>query len=188
MDFQELMLTYGYPILFLGVLLESEAFLLVGVYLAHRGYFSLAGVICVAALSSFVIAQLCYYLGHRYGSSFLTRRPRWQGRYNRVEKLMVRYGSTLVVGFRAFYGLRGAIPAAVGIASYPPIRFALLNAFGALLWAITVALAGHNLTQVGEEAFAFLHKQYKIVFMGIGIFVGLWGGYRLIVSKRLKSQ
>lgn len=133
MDFRELMLTYGYPMLFIGVLLESEAFLLIGVYLAQQGYFSLPAVIGLAALSSFCSTQLCFKLGNRFGPTFIRTRPRWQLRYQRIKELMDRYGTGLVIGFRALYGLRGAIPAALGLAGFSSTRFTLYNALGALV-------------------------------------------------------
>ena len=37
MSLESLVLTYGYPLLFIGVLIEGEAFLIVGAYLAHQG-------------------------------------------------------------------------------------------------------------------------------------------------------
>ncbi|WP_080054194.1 DedA family protein [Spirosoma aerolatum] len=188
MNFQELMLTYGYPMLFLGVLLESEAFLLVGVYLAQRGYFSLPVVIGLAALSSFCITQLCFLLGNRYGSTFISKRPRWQLRYNRIEKLMNRYGTGLVVGFRALYGLRGAIPAAVGLAGFSSIRFMTYNALGALVWAITVALIGNNLAQGLHQLYDSLTPPETMilsVIAGLGL---LWFLYRLVKRSRLKKQ
>ena len=98
MSFQELILTYGYPVLFVGVLVEGEAFLIIGAYLAHRGYFTLPYVMGVAALASFVSGQLYFFLGYRYGRAFLTKRPRWQARFERVEQLLNRYGTGLVVG------------------------------------------------------------------------------------------
>ncbi|GAB4014206.1 DedA family protein [Spirosoma koreense] len=188
MDFQELMLTYGYPILFLGVLLESEAFLLVGVYLAHQGYFSLPVVIGLAALSSFCVTQLCFWLGYRYGAAFMRTRPRWQLRYQRIERLMTRYGTGLVVGFRALYGLRGAIPAAVGLAGFSARQFMVYNALGALVWALLIALLGNNLVQGFKQLYDRLHPSDTLVLMVIAIFGGAWLLYQLVKRYGLKKQ
>ncbi|MVM36251.1 DedA family protein [Spirosoma sp. HMF4905] len=188
MDFQELILTYGYPMLFLGVLLESEAFLLIGIYLAQQGYFSLPAVIGLAALSSFCITQLCFWLGYRYGSTFIRTRPRWQLRYQRIERLMKRYGTGLVIGFRAFYGLRGAIPAAVGLAGFSSARFTLYNAVGAVIWAMMVAFLGSNLAQGLSQLYNSLQPTEIIVLMGVAGVGGLWLVYQLVKRSRLKKQ
>ncbi|WP_020601107.1 DedA family protein [Spirosoma panaciterrae] len=188
MNFQELMLTYGYPMLFLGVLLESEAFLLVGVYLAQQGYFSLPVVIGLAALSSFCITQLFFLLGNRYGSTFISKRPRWQLRYNRIEQLMNRYGTGLVVGFRALYGLRGAIPAAVGLAGFSSARFMFYNALGALVWAITVAFIGNNLTHGLHHLYTSLTPSETMVLSVTAGLGGLLILYQLVRRSRLRKQ
>ncbi|GAB3997089.1 DedA family protein [Spirosoma daeguense] len=188
MDFQELMLTYGYPMLFFGVMLESEAFLLVGVYLAHRGYFSLPAVITLAAFSSFCVTQLCFLLGYRYGPTFIRTRPRWQLRYQRIEQLMNRYGTGLVIGFRAFYGLRGAIPAAVGLAGFSSSRFMIYNALGAFIWSITIALLGNNLAQGLQQLYNDFQLSETSALSAMVALVGLILVYQLVRRFRLKKQ
>ncbi|GAB3959712.1 DedA family protein [Spirosoma harenae] len=188
MDFQELMLTYGYPMLFLGVLLESEAFLLIGIYLAHQGYFSLPAVIGLAALSSFCVTQLCFMLGNRFGPTFIRTRPRWQLRYQRIEKLMNRYGTGLVIGFRALYGLRGAIPAAVGLAGFSSARFTIYNALGALIWAVTVTFLGSNLAQGIKQVYDSLQPSETMALTAVAGLGGLYLIYQLVRRSRLKKQ
>ena len=187
MSFQDLMLTYGYPILFVGVILESEAFLLVGAYLAHKGYFSLPAVIAVAAFSSFVITQIHFFLGHRYGARFLASRPKWQQRFSRVQYWLNRYGVGLLLGFRVLYGLRGVIPAAIGLSRFPKLQFLALNAIGALVWALVVALAGNSIIEVAERLFTNLRQHEWIVVLilaGLGV---LWSLYLLHRQAKLKK-
>ncbi|GAB3037793.1 DedA family protein [Spirosoma pulveris] len=188
MDFQELMLTYGYPMLFLGVLLESEAFLLIGVYLAHQGYFSLPAVIGLAAFSSFCITQLCFLVGNRFGPGFIRTRPRWQLRYQRIERLINRYGTGLVIGFRALYGLRGAVPAALGLAGFSATRFTIYNALGASVWAVSVALLGSNLAKGLKQLYDSLHPSETTAFITVAGLGVLWLVYQLVKRSRLKKQ
>jgi membrane protein DedA with SNARE-associated domain len=187
MSFQDLMLTYGYPILFVGVILESEAFLLVGAYLAHKGYFSLPAVIAVAALSSFVITQIHFFVGHRYGAQFLAKRPKWQQRFSRVQYWLHRYGVGLLLGFRVLYGLRGVIPAAIGLSRFPKLQFLALNAIGALLWALVVALAGNSIVEVAERLFINLRKHEWIVVSLITGLAVLWSLYLFHRQSKLKQ-
>lgn len=187
MSFQELMLTYGYPILFVGVMVESEAFLIVAAYLAHRGYFSLPIVISVAALSSFAIAQFCFFLGHRYGATFIARRPKWQQRFVRVQTLLDRYGSGLVFGYRALYGLRGAIPAALGLAGYSRSRFSVINALSAVVWALVVGLAGHSIAHAAEQVYVQIRHHDKLVILVLLSLGTLWGLYRLYRQPEIKK-
>ncbi|MVM41135.1 DedA family protein [Spirosoma sp. HMF3257] len=187
MSFQELILTYGYPMLFLGVLIESEAVLLIGVYLAQQGYFSLPIVIGVAALSSFLAAQFCFFVGHRYGATFLVKRPNWQLRFSRVQRLMNRFGIGLVLGFRVIYGLRGVIPAAIGLADYSRLVFIGLNAMGALLWAVAVGLAGSSFVHIAEHIFAKLSSHSTaliLVLCGLSLCWGMYRFYRHLQREK----
>lgn len=188
MDFHQLLLTYGYPMLFLGVLLESEAFLLIGVYLAQQGYFSLPAVMGLAALASFCSAQLCFRLGYRFGPTVIRTRPAWQLRYQRIERLINRYGKGLVIGFRALYGLRGAIPAALGLAGFSSTRFTLYNALGALIWAVSVAFLGSNLVNGLHQLYERLELSPTMVLIGLTS-LGLLGlVYQRVRRAHLKKQ
>ena len=179
MHLESLIITYGYPILFVGVLLEGEAFLILAAYLAHRGYFSLPVVIGLAALASFAMAQIWFLLGDRFGTALLNRRPAWQSRLVRVDTMLQRYGSSLVLGFRALFGLRTLIPVAIGTSAYPARQFTLLNGVGALIWALVVALAGNTIAQGLEVVVTDLRQHELAAVVVIGLMGLVWGLIRL---------
>ena len=179
MHLESLIITYGYPILFLGVLLEGEAFLILAAYLAHRGYFSLPVVIGLATLASFTMAQIWFVLGDRFGPALLNRRPAWRSRLARIDTMLQRYGSSLVLGFRALFGLRTLIPVAIGTSAYPARQFTLLNGVGALIWALVVALAGNTIAQ-GLEVLVTDLRQHELATVVVIALIGLgWGLIRL---------
>lgn len=188
MSFQELMLTYGYPVLFVGVLAEGEAFLIIGAYLAHRGYFSLPYVVGIAALSSFVSGQVYFFLGRRYGQAFLAKRPRWQERFERVQQLLNRYSAGLVVGYRALYGLRIIIPAGIALSDYPLFRFSVLNAVGALLWAVVIALAGNSIAQVAGLLFEDVRRHEWLILVVVACLAVGWHLFKLYRQPTLKKN
>ncbi|GAB3738939.1 DedA family protein [Spirosoma lituiforme] len=188
MSFEHLVLTYGYPILFLGVLIEGEAFLLVGAYLAHKGYFSMPIVIGMAALATTLVSQIYFYIGQHYGQQFIHKRPTWQPRFQRVQQLLTRYGALLIVGFRALYGLRIVIPAVVGASGYGWLGFLLLNGLGGVIWALLLGLVGNQLVQLIEPVLADIRHHERLL---VGILVGLglvWGAYRHYRQPRLIQQ
>ena len=179
MHLESLIITYGYPILFVGVLLEGEAFLILAAYLAHRGYFALPVVIGLAALASFTMAQIWFVLGDRFGTTLLNRRPAWRSRLVRVDAMLQRYGTSLVLGFRALLGLRTLIPVAIGTSAYPTRQFSLLNGVGALIWALVVALAGNTIAQ-GLEVLITDLRRHELAAVVVLALIGLvWGLVRL---------
>ena len=75
-----LLLKYGYFVLFFGVFLEGEAFLLAGAFLANRGYFDITAVVVVALAANTLGAQF-YYMAAR-----LRGRPWFESRFATSER------------------------------------------------------------------------------------------------------
>lgn len=140
---QGLIEQFGYPILFLGTMLEGETVLVLGGFAARRGYLDLPLVILFAFLGSLSGDQLWFYVGRWKGLPFLERRPHWAKHVARVRDLLARYEIPVLVGFRFLYGLRNPTPFVVGASGYSPLKFLGLNAIGAALWATAVGSLGY---------------------------------------------
>jgi membrane protein DedA with SNARE-associated domain len=188
MSIESLLITYGYPILFVGVLIEGETFLILAAYLAHRGYLNQTAIIAIGALATFMIVQALFHAGHRYGPRVLARRPKWQPRISRVQALFHRYGAGMVVGFRFLFGLRTIIPLAIGMVHYPVLRFTLLNAVGAVLWTTVIVLAGNGIAQFIETFVQDLRQHEWLIIVLLALAGGLYGLYHLYKQPKLTSE
>jgi membrane protein DedA with SNARE-associated domain len=148
---------YGYPVLFLGVLLENagvpvpgETAVLIAAFLASPesgGHFNLAVVILLATLAAILGDNLGYLLGRRVARPFLSR---GQGflfltpqRLQGAEHYFHRYGLWTILVARFILGLRVVAALAAGVADMHWPRFFLANATGALLWATAMSLLGY---------------------------------------------
>ena len=129
---------YGYWAVLLGTAVEGETILILAGFAAHRGYLDLPPVILAAFVGSLVGDQFFFFLGRRHAEAFIRRRPSWAARLEQARRLMERYPTPLVLGFRFLYGLRTIVPFAIGISRISVARFVLLNAAGALAWAVVV--------------------------------------------------
>jgi membrane protein DedA with SNARE-associated domain len=134
---------YGYLAILLGTFFEGETILVLGGFAAHRGYLLLFGVILAAFCGSLMGDQLFFFLGRKNSRALLDRRPLWKARADRVYRLLERYGTVLIVFFRFLYGLRTITPFIIGASRFPTGKFVLLNAIGALIWAVTVGWGGY---------------------------------------------
>jgi membrane protein DedA with SNARE-associated domain len=148
MSVEVMIMTYGYPVVIAGALLEGETIVLTAGFLAHRGYMSLPLVILLAFIGGFAGDQLFFHVARKSGVPFLARSPLWKSRLGRVRLLLDRFGTLFVVGFRFLYGLRIATPVILGMTGYSARRFILLNAVGAILWAASVPATGYLLGHV----------------------------------------
>lgn len=163
---------YGYVAVLAGTFLEGETILVMAGFLAHRGYLSLPGVVLAACCGSLAGDQLAFFLGRRYGSRLLARFPRVRTQVARATSLIERRGNLLLVGFRFIYGIRNATPLAAGLSRIPVGRFFALNAIGAALWSIAVAVAGyafgHGIELALDDARRFEEVILLLIFVGGG--------------------
>ena len=134
---------FGYPALVLGLLLEGETVLVLGAFMAHRGYLNLPLVITIGFLVTFASDQFFFWMGRTQGNQFLEKRPSWKPNVERAESLMHGNTTILFIGFRFLYGFRTVLPFVFGLSRFDPKRFALLNSIGALLWALFFGIAGY---------------------------------------------
>jgi len=186
---ESLITTYGYIAIFLGTFLEGETILVLGGFLAHRGYLALSGVMAAAFLGSLAGDQLFFYLGRRHSAWILSRRRSWRAKIERVHRLLHRYHTPVIVGFRFFYGLRTVTPFVIGMSPVPAGKFLALNALGAAVWAVLIGsggfLFGHALQLILGNI-----KRYELAILSAMAAAGLliWAGHFLRARAQRRSQ
>ena len=150
MEWQTLIVDYGYVAVLVWAVMEGESVLLAAGFLAHQGFLDPVLVALLAALGGFAGDQCFFHFGRRYGTRLLARNPGLQARAGRVLDIARRHQDLLIVFCRFLYGLRVATPMTLGAAGVSPMRFALLNALGALLWGATITAVGWFAGQAAE--------------------------------------
>lgn len=188
MDAGALLQQYGYAALAVGSVLEGETFVLLAGYAAHRGYLALAPVIGIAFAGALIGDQLWFLAGRRYGARLLARWPKLAPAVHAGAARLEHNADWFVVANRFMYGLRTAGPIAVGMSELPWHRFAILNAIGAAIWAVVVALGGYALGRALERLIGEVHAVEKWVMLGVAALVAvvalvLWRRRRL-TSRR----
>lgn len=159
--------THGYWVLALGSLLEGETILVLAGFAAHRGYLDPYAVIGIAAAAGFAGDQFFFWLGRRHGAWVFARWPSVAGQTNRVQHLLDRYPWALIIGVRFAYGLRVAGPILLGTMSISALRFGLLNAVGALLWACAIGALGWVFGNAAELALGKLQHLEGWLLLGL---------------------
>jgi membrane protein DedA with SNARE-associated domain/membrane-associated phospholipid phosphatase len=146
--------TYGYPIVFFGVMLENagipipgETILLAAGFFASHGRFSLPLVILIATAGAIVGDNLGYLAGRRLGRPFVERYGRYfwltPERIEAGEHFFDRHGNKAILLARFVSGLRVFAALFAGISRMRWRTFVLYNASGALLWATAISLLGY---------------------------------------------
>lgn len=186
---ETLIAKYGYVAILLGTFLEGETILVLGGFAAHRGLLNLWGVILAAFVGSLLSDQLFFFLGRRHGAALLARRPQWQAGVERVRALLNRYNTALILSFRFLYGLRNVTPFALGMSDVSTARFVVLNAVGAALWAVGIALAGWFVGEAAKQMLGHLQRYERGIGAAI-IIIGvlLWIWHHLSARRRSSEQ
>ncbi len=164
MNLEWAIMHFGYPAIVAGTFFEGEIILVLAGFAAHRGYLNLPLVILSAFLGTLLGDQLYFYLGRRRGKAMVAKHPGWEERITRFSRLMDRYHTLIILGFRFLYGLRTVAPFAIGMSEIPAWKFAILNIVSAAVWAVTVGLLGylfgHTMEILLEEI-----KRYEMAVM-----------------------
>jgi membrane protein DedA with SNARE-associated domain len=175
MSLESIIETYGYWAVLVGTFLEGETVVLLGGFAAHRGYLELPWVIAVAFAGSLFGDQLYFYLGRRHSARILRRFAAWHNRIQRVDELMHRFHTPLILAFRFLYGLRIVAPFAMGMSSIPAQRFVLLNVIGAMAWALLVGMGGYLFGNAMQMIIGDLQRhEMKIVVILLSGWMLIW--------------
>ena len=188
MDLQQLVADYGYISVLIGTFLEGETILIIAGFMAHRGYLDLPLVILAAFAGTLIGDQLYFYIGRFKGNAFLEKRPKWQPKVSRVQALMDKHQTLLILGFRFIYGVRTVTPFILGMSKISPLKYLFLNICGALLWAIVFGIAGYYFGFTLELLMGKIKKYEVIIIIGmIAVSILIWIRYKVKEKKNLKK-
>ncbi|MBX3051014.1 MAG: VTT domain-containing protein [Caldilineaceae bacterium] len=151
MNWEQLLHLFGYPLIVLGIGLESmglptpgETLLLIGAALAANGKLNIYFVIVSAALGAILGDNLGYLLGRRHGRDILHRFVEFdEAKLARSEDFFKRHGPKAVFLARFIPIVRMFAAVLAGINHMPARTFAFYNAAGGLVWAIGMGSLGY---------------------------------------------
>lgn len=189
MSLQALIENYGYLAVFVGCFVEGETVLVLAGFAAHLGYISFPGVVGTAALAGFFGDEAAYFAGRRWGGALVARFRRLREAQPLVRQQLERYGVALVFFVRFLIGLRMAAPVAIGASrALTPLRFAIPNAAGAIVWALAIGSAGYlfGAAFTGWFEHARLYEEAAFVVLAVvGAAAILWR--RRAVRRRARG-
>jgi membrane protein DedA with SNARE-associated domain len=186
MTLETIVVQFGYPALMIGLLIEGETMLVLGAFMAHRGYLSLPLVILIGCIVPFASDQFFFWMGRLKGNQFLETRPAWKPHVEKAKSLLGWNTNLLFLGIRFMYGLRTALPFVIGMAKFDPKKFMVLNFIGACIWALTFGLAGNLVGQLMAGIFEDVKEHELVIALGIILMgAGVWLYHRYTDKRKL---
>jgi len=180
-----LLLKYGYLLLFAGVIVEGEAVLIAGSFLASQGYFNVATVALVALAANTLSAQFYYIAARVRGRGWFEGRFPDKSVYRKIIAWVGARENWLLLISRFLFGFRIVIPAACGAFGMPVARFTIINVMAGILWVIPTALAGYYF---GEKVTVLVrgarHYTLIVILMSALVIISVFVAWRHIRGFR----
>jgi len=184
----DVILRYGYALVFVSAAVEGDATLLTATFLAHRGYLQLDLVIIVAGAATVAINQVYFWLARLYAQKRIAA-FRANRSIQRIIDRIDRHGTLLVFFSRFIYGFRIAIPAACGATGMSPIRFTIGDVAGSVVWSVVVGLAGFAIGQLLDRLLDDLRRYEWWIALALfcGVLIVLaWHGRDVLAVRTLR--
>lgn len=158
MDLPALLHQYGYALIFIGTLAEGETLLMLGGYFANHGYLELPRVIITAYCGAICGDQLFFHLGRHHARGLLARFPKLRDKVNVALRRVEDHQVKVVLTMRFLWGLRIALPVALGLTNMRALRFLWLNLISAFVWSCLFASIGFGLSRLIASLVDDLHR------------------------------
>jgi membrane protein DedA with SNARE-associated domain len=112
------------------------------------------------------------------------KHPDWKPRLQQVHRWAERFRSALIIGLRFVPGFRTIGGVAIGMSDVPPGRFTVLNAIGAVLWAVVIGFLGYLCGHALEVIMGEIKHLEVPILVGIAVIGGLW----FFFNRRRRSK
>jgi membrane protein DedA with SNARE-associated domain len=166
-------------------LVPSETAVIAAGVLAGAGDLEIAVVVAAGATGAYLGDNSSYWIGRRLSGRLdrgLFRREKAARRRAWAERTLDRHGGPLIIGARFVPGGRTATTLTAGIVRMRWLRFALLAAAAAILWASYAGLVGY----FGGRAFE--EQPLIALAVGFGIAAGVYVGVEAIRFARRRAR
>ena len=169
--FAELIDTYGYPLIFLGAVIEGETVLILAGYMAHRPGLNVALVAASAAVGGATGDISFFLLGRFLGARALQRLPaRIRAGASRARSAVENNPVRVLLLMRFLYGMRIALPVLCGASTMKVTRFVRYDVGTAIVWSVVFTAIGYGF---GAVAIAAIHTVARYQWLALGAIVVL---------------
>lgn len=191
---QDLVVSLGYPGLFLLIVLESTMVPIPSLlvmpfagFLASKGEFSLPVILAINSAAALVGSGLSYWLGAAGGKPLLLK----YGKYvfvrpkdlAKTEDYFARHGRWTVLVARFLPVVRHIISIPAGIARMPLVPFFTQTFIGSTLWGGGLMVLGYQLG-ARWEGIAAKAKRVDLVIAGVIVLAIVVVGIQFVVRRR----
>ena len=132
-----------YSTVFAGCFFEGETSLVTSAFAAHRGYMEIFIVMMIAFTATQSWDWIWFLTGRKKGSAILGNRPKMQGKANKINILLSKHQTPVLLGYRFLYGFRTVVPLAIGMSSITTRKFFIFSVINTIIWDCLFSSMGY---------------------------------------------
>lgn len=136
----------AYLSIFAGAALEGELVYISAIQAARAGYVDFYGAIAAFFVGTFCTDWFYFLTGRKQGRRFFERNEKLQQQAARIEHLMARHGTLLLLAYRFIYGFRIVLPLLFGMSTLPKQRFFWFGLLSTSIWMTVYGWIGYYFT------------------------------------------
>lgn len=202
--FLEILASWGYIFLLLiticeslpllGVVIPGGFIVLAAGFFIKTGVFHWAPTVFVVCMGAVVGNAIGYYIGKKYGESFLLRFGKYvffqPKHFEKTKTLLHTHPGKAIIGGHFYSLTRALVPFAAGSSGIGSVRFFLLTIIGTVLWAVINIVAGF----VFGHGFEIASKYLGYIFIGalfmsiVVVYLYRWVNYFVQKNKRFTDE
>lgn len=162
---------YGYFAILGSCMIEGEALVVIGGFLAYHGSMFLPWVV-IAAFIGTLISDIGWFLLGRHSQNHFFNQWRWMHWIsNHSVNIVGKRPRLLTFFFRFMYGFRIVIPFSLGRTSMSTNTYLVYNALGILFWVATYAGIGYFFASTIEVFFGRIKHIESVIAVVIVLVV-----------------
>ncbi len=165
----------AYSLMFAYAASHSLLFTLFAGYAVHSGAFAFGTLLAVCWFGSFSGDVVRFWIGRRFGTSWLRSFPRIERAVQTAARLADRHYVWMILFHRYPHGIRGVAGIAYGMSKLRWPTFLALNFMAAGLWSLVIVTAGYSFGHLSEtmmsDASSGLGFIMLVVFLGLSWFL-----------------
>lgn len=134
--------TWAYALLFAYSLGGGMVAILAAALLCASGALDIYLCVIIASVANFLGDEGLYYFAKFNRKQALPYFAKYRRKLALAQILFRRYGAWIILFKKYIYGLKTLVPIAIGFSKFNDIKFCVINAICAIIWALSLGLIG----------------------------------------------
>lgn len=127
------------------------------------------------------------FLARRYRSHRFIAKNTDRAAFQRALRLLERYPTIFILSFRFIYGIRNISPIAIGLGGVTTLRFFILNAIAAAIWASMFTALGFVFANTFESMLGEIRK-IEHVALAVAVIAAVIFAIHYLVRRSLAKS